>query len=157
TDHTKIVPSCRDQEDTCPDQAVVSVPVGPDLRQLASLDRTVADAIMPCDVAETLADMPILGSVTTPVRRPAGMPPNHPLFRNRPTPHTGAPLPDAVSTPPATPAPEEVVRQFAVRVYNLVRWLLINSPSYVEQVTEKVLLEVLAKLATFRDEREFNV
>lgn len=53
-----------------------------------------------------------------------------------------------------TPTPEEIVRDYAPRVYNLARRMLGNDAD-AEDVTQDVLLQVLRKLDTFRGESAF--
>ena len=50
--------------------------------------------------------------------------------------------------------PEEVLHEYAPRVYSLARRLLDNDAD-AEDVTQDVLLQVLRKLATFRGEAAF--
>lgn len=57
--------------------------------------------------------------------------------------------PDKPSIVP--PTPEEVVRDYAPRIYNLARRMLGNEAD-AEDVTQEVLLQVLRKLHTFRGE-----
>jgi RNA polymerase sigma-70 factor (ECF subfamily) len=52
------------------------------------------------------------------------------------------------------PAPEELFRDYAPRVYNLARRMLGNEAD-AEDVTQDVLLQVLRKLDTFRGESAF--
>jgi RNA polymerase sigma-70 factor, ECF subfamily len=58
-----------------------------------------------------------------------------------------------LSIPP--PTPEEIVRDYAPRVYHLVRRLLGNEAD-AEDVTQEALLQAIRKLHTFRGESSFS-
>jgi RNA polymerase sigma-70 factor (ECF subfamily) len=60
--------------------------------------------------------------------------------------------PRAASQPPS---PEEIVRDYAARVYHLVRRLLGNEAD-AEDVTQEALLQAIRKLHTFRGESSFS-
>jgi RNA polymerase sigma-70 factor, ECF subfamily len=60
--------------------------------------------------------------------------------------------PPKTAVPP--PSPEEIVRDYAPRVYHLVRRLLANDAD-AEDVTQESLLQAIRKLHTFRGESSF--
>jgi RNA polymerase sigma-70 factor (ECF subfamily) len=53
-----------------------------------------------------------------------------------------------------TPSPEEIVRDYAPRVYNLARRMLGNDAD-AEDVTQEALMQAIRKLDTFRGESAF--
>lgn len=55
----------------------------------------------------------------------------------------------------STPTPEEIIRDYGPKVYNLARRIL-GSESDAEDVTQDVLLTVIQKLPTFRGEASFS-
>ncbi len=61
---------------------------------------------------------------------------------------------DGAKTPVPPPTPEEIVRDYAPRVYHLVRRLLGNEAD-AEDVTQEALLQAIRKLHTFRGDSSF--
>src|SRR5690242_9812774 len=51
--------------------------------------------------------------------------------------------------------PEQVLNEYAPRIYNLAR-RLVNNDADAEDVTQDVLLQVIRKLDTFRGESAFS-
>src|ERR1700730_7072541 len=65
----------------------------------------------------------------------------------------GGPM-DRVEQGGAAPVPEQVLRDYAPRVYSLA-WRMLGNEADAEDVTQDVLLQVVRKLDTFRGESAF--